>query len=205
MNKTLKFLKDVYPIDITQPFIPAPISREWGLLRIMRKLNFTKGAEIGVYEGLYAARICRNNPQMKFYCIDSWTEYDGYEDFEGISLKEKYQEVIERMKPYNAEVIKAFSMDAVKRFKDNSLDFVYIDAAHDFEHVYEDIREWSKKVKSGGIISGHDYGEGARSRDYVHTLQVVPAWTQAYQIHPWFVLDADWERSWMWVKTRQPV
>ena len=43
------------------------------------------------------------------------------------------------------------------------------------------------------------------SRDYVHTLQVVPAWTQAYQIHPWFVLDADWERSWMWVKTRQPV
>lgn len=41
--------------------------------------------------------------------------------------------------------------------------------------------------------------------DITQPLQVVPAWTQAYQIHPWFVLDADWERSWMWVKTRQPV
>ena len=48
-------------------------------------------------------------------------------------------------------------MDAVKDFKDESLDFVYIDANHGYESTKEDIREWSKKVKKGGIVSGHDY------------------------------------------------
>ena len=48
-------------------------------------------------------------------------------------------------------------MDAVKDFADRSLDFVYIDANHEPQFVEEDIREWSKKVKVGGIVSGHDY------------------------------------------------
>jgi hypothetical protein len=42
-------------------------------------------------------------------------------------------------------------------FDDESLDFVYIDANHRPDFVREDIREWTKKVKKGGIVSGHDY------------------------------------------------
>jgi predicted O-methyltransferase YrrM len=50
-------------------------------------------------------------------------------------------------------------MEAVKDFKDESLDFVFIDGNHQYSYVLEDITEWSKKVRSGGIVSGHDYFE----------------------------------------------
>ena len=48
-------------------------------------------------------------------------------------------------------------MDAVVDVADESLDFVFIDADHKYVSVCEDIREWSKKVRIGGIVSGHDY------------------------------------------------
>jgi SAM-dependent methyltransferase len=49
------------------------------------------------------------------------------------------------------------SQDAVHQFDDASLDFVFIDASHEYEDVKDDIRVWIKKVKPGGILAGHDY------------------------------------------------
>lgn len=56
-----------------------------------------------------------------------------------------------------AAIIKARSVEASKQFENESLDLVYIDAAHDFESVCADIKAWYPKVKSGGILAGHDY------------------------------------------------
>lgn len=53
--------------------------------------------------------------------------------------------------------------EAVGLFRDESLDLVYIDANHAYEHALEDIRDWLPKVKPGGIIAGHDYAlDGVR-------------------------------------------
>ena len=100
-------------------------------------------------------------------------------------------------------------MDAVKTFEDGSLDFVFIDGNHAFEYVTEDIAEWSKKVRKGGIISGHDYFR-SRSGVYIHVKDVVQGWTYSHGIHPWFILEGKFEtntglidnkwKSWMWVK-----
>lgn len=49
------------------------------------------------------------------------------------------------------------SGDAVYMFADASLDFVYIDACHDYENVKNDISLYLPKIKNGGIIAGHDY------------------------------------------------
>lgn len=121
------------------------------------KQGFKVGAEIGVWSGYYSEILCKAIPNLKLYCIDSWTPYAGY----GFSDRHGYStiltEVTEKLKPYNCVLIKKFSMDAVKDFKDESLDFVYIDGNHEYKYVQEDIREWTKKVKKGGIVSGHDY------------------------------------------------
>ena len=37
------------------------------------------------------------------------------------------------------------------------MDFVFLDAAHDYENVKEDILSWYPKVKVGGWLTGHDY------------------------------------------------
>jgi len=47
-------------------------------------------------------------------------------------------------------------VDAARSFNDESLDFVFIDAAHDYESVRADVRAWYPKVKTGGVIAGDD-------------------------------------------------
>ena len=65
---------------------------------------------------------------------------------------------IERTKDVkNIIKIKKTSVDATKDFPDRSLDAVYIDAEHDEESVYSDIKAWRPKIKLGGFLCGHDY------------------------------------------------
>ena len=40
---------------------------------------------------------------------------------------------------------------------DRWADFVFIDAAHSYEAVRDDIRLWAPKVRLGGWLGGHDY------------------------------------------------
>ncbi len=43
---------------------------------------------------------------------------------------------------------------------DQSLDFVYLDARHDFQGVFSDLIAWWPKLRIGGVIAGHDYCDG---------------------------------------------
>lgn len=51
----------------------------------------------------------------------------------------------------------ATSVQASRQFDDESLDFVFIDADHEYESVKADIAAWWPKVKPGGILAGHDF------------------------------------------------
>ena len=70
-----------------------------------------------------------------------------------------YEIFTNNMKPveryYN--VFRMPSVEAAKKFEDESLDVVFIDLTHTYESVKEDIGLWLPKVKRGGILSGHDY------------------------------------------------
>lgn len=52
------------------------------------------------------------------------------------------------------------SLEATAKIPDYSLDFVYIDARHDYESVMEDLNAWQSKVRPGGVLAGHDYIDG---------------------------------------------
>lgn len=118
------------------------------------KLGFKIGAEIGVLEGVYSEALCAVNPELKLYCIDSWGVNERRHH--NYHLK-AYEKAKIRLSPYKTTLIHKFSMDAVKDFSNESLDFVYIDADHRIQFVRDDIIEWSKRVKKGGVVSGHDY------------------------------------------------
>lgn len=128
------------------------------LAQEFRRLGFTVGAEIGVHEGTYSKELCQANPGLKLYSIDPWKAHEGYRDIKKLStFSNAHEQAVRRLKPYGCILIRKMSLDAVKDFEDNSLDFVYIDGNHSFDWVMRDIIEWTHKVRKNGIVSGHDY------------------------------------------------
>ena len=54
-------------------------------------------------------------------------------------------------------MIQDTSINSVNRYKDGSLDFIYIDGVHSRDAVRKDINLYLPKLKKGGIISGDDF------------------------------------------------
>jgi hypothetical protein len=74
------------------------------------------------------------------------------------SMKEVEEIFDNRVKTTNnIEKIKLSSEEASKMFENESLDFVYIDGDHSIKGIETDLNCWYPKIKSSGIISGHDY------------------------------------------------
>lgn len=55
------------------------------------------------------------------------------------------------------EILQGDSAEMLSRLQDNELDYVYLDATHDYEHPKKEMEICNKKVKSTGMIMGHDY------------------------------------------------
>jgi hypothetical protein len=54
-------------------------------------------------------------------------------------------------------VIVSDSADAARQFADDSLEAVWIDAAHGYEYVARDLAGWQGKVSLGGLLGGDDF------------------------------------------------
>lgn len=66
------------------------------------------------------------------------------------------------------QMVTDYSVHAAERFSDGSIDFAFIDAAHDEASVRADIRAWRPKVKRGGTLAGDDYNTYESVRKVVH-------------------------------------
>ena len=179
---------------------------------LFNELGFKVGAEIGVLEGVFSEILSREMPQAHIYSIDPWTFYPmrknarKQKDYDRI-----YPRAVERLSVYpNNEIIKGDSIVTAATFADECLDFVFIDGNHEFQAITNDICEWVKKVKKGGILSGHDYGN-SHDRQFGNVKDVVNAYTMSKRITPLFVIEtapymnnrdseAYRETSFFWVK-----
>lgn len=178
------------------PLIEIPNVGRDDLAKLFHELNFKLGAEVGVAAGEYSRVICENNPQLTKMCgVDPWKYYKEYKDY----VREKTFTNLKigafgRLAKFTFyEFIEEFSMDALKRFEDNSLDFVYIDANHLDPYVTNDIFSWANKVRSGGIISGHDW-QSPRKQNY-KVKEAVTRYVVDHKINPFFVFGSKERRS----------
>ena len=135
-------------------------------------INYFSGpahfVEIGSYKGrsssFMAVEIARSGKAIQFDCVDTWEgseEHQAGKEFEDPDVvnRQMFDVFLNNMSPvkgyYNP--VRMTSLEAADQYDDASLDFVFIDAAHDYDSVRADILAWEPKVKIGGIISGHDY------------------------------------------------
>lgn len=171
--------------------------RDEALPAVLRAVGAKRGAEIGVERGHFSKVLCTGVPGLHLEAVDAWAAYEGYrEHVTQEKLDRFYEEAVERLAPYSARLHWGFSHVVAKEFAPASLDFVYIDANHTLPQVIADLAGWVPKVRSGGIIAGHDYGRASVG----HVREAVEAWTSAYRIRPWFVLAGDRSPSFLWVQ-----
>lgn len=158
------------------------------------------GAEIGVEQGVFSEIICQTGTVEKLFSIDAWKAYRGYRDHTRQNKLDRFYEISqERLKSYHCQIVRKFSREAAGDFMDESLDFVYIDANHDYNHVYEDLTIWSKKVKHGGIISGHDYIRRKGQKQFYAVIGAVNNFVKANKIKGLTIYRGDVVPSWMFV------
>ena len=110
--------------------------------------------EVGSWKGRSAVymgvEIYNSKKNIKLDCVDYFNAYNGH-----------YNEFLKNIKPLSHIIkgIKGSSIQISKKYKNNSLDFVFIDAGHTYDDVIDDLTNWLPKLKKTGLIAGHDYCE----------------------------------------------
>jgi predicted O-methyltransferase YrrM len=119
--------------------------------------------EVGAWKGMsacyMAVEIINSGKNIRFDCVDTWDYVDTSNEIDKSQFDELFNIFSKNIEPVknNINIVKSLSWDGALNYDDNSLDFVFIDAGHDYESVKKDLNAWFPKVKNGGIIAGHDY------------------------------------------------
>lgn len=178
--------------------IPDRLPNRIALTAAIGKAGLKFCAEIGVARGYYSEQMCRNIPDIKLICVDPWLPSRNHRDPE--KLHGWMIRAQRRLKRWDVKFMATTSMDAVKQVADESLDFVYIDALHDYIHVTEDITAWNAKVRVGGVIAGHDWGDVGEA---IKVKKAVMDYVAAHKIDNLCLTlpcVEDINQSWYWVK-----
>jgi hypothetical protein len=129
-------------------------------------------AEIGVWKGDFSKAILEIARPTKLHLIDPWKFEPSEEYAESLygrnavagqaAMDATFEGVRRRFAREIAAgtvaVHRAASSDAAGEFADGSLDWVYIDGNHLYEHVKADLEAYCRKVRPGGYLAGDDYG-----------------------------------------------
>lgn len=138
-------------------------SHQWLKNFINEHEDIKTGVEVGVAFGSNMKTLLEGTNLEKLfgvdpYVIDTWDlsgtldvekEYGGFDSL--------YEHVSEFLKSYGtrSKLIRMTSEEASKKFKNESLDFVFIDGDH--YDIENDVKYWEPKVRDGGYIMGHDW------------------------------------------------
>ncbi|CAL6335533.1 unnamed protein product [Bathycoccus prasinos] len=140
-----------------------PLKRRNDIGFLLEREGFTIGAELGVRTGNFASRTLQSwKSCSKYVLVDAWVPLDNYKDLANkrADVQEKnFVKTLTKLAQYKEiiEVCRNLTTNCATKFKQNTFDYIYIDARHDFKGVLVDLREWWPLLKDGGIFAGHDY------------------------------------------------
>lgn len=122
--------------------------------------------EIGVFAGRSAVYMAEKIKELGLKVqFDAVDHFNGSGEHQSELSKyppdELYNTCLQNVKNRGVEnyinVIRKESIEFSKTCEDGTYDFIFVDAAHDYNGVKLDLAAWTPKLKTGGIIAGDDY------------------------------------------------
>ena len=151
--KTIEEVGDAYP-------------KEWishkGLFPYVKRLGEKlKGIEIGTCRAESTAYFLEKCPNIDL--LTTIDPYKGYQDWNGEITQEtvdRFMEVAKKnLKKYGKRVkmLREESGNAASNFKNESVDFIFVDGDHSYDATLADCEAYYPLLKKGGLFCGHDY------------------------------------------------
>ena len=128
------------------------------------------GAELGVCRGINAVQLYFASKPQKMYLVDLWhnnkqAKSNRVLEFQPNNYYDQVKNMFSKEVKENKVVIKRTdSIEWLSSLKDDSLDWVYLDSLHYYDHIKKEISLSLDKIKSGGLIMGHDFHSGDAQR-----------------------------------------
>jgi predicted O-methyltransferase YrrM len=150
--------------------------------------------EVGSWKGRSAAfmavEIANSGKEISLHCVDHWQGSDEEAHHSDPDRNNLHAVFLKNMKnaPITVHTHKEDSVIAAGRFKDKSVDFIWIDAGHDYDSVKADILAWWPKLRPGGTMGGDD-------------LPMDGVFQAVTEIFPHY--DAGNETGWSWWRVRK--
>lgn len=118
--------------------------------------HFPKGgvvAEIGVNKGEFSTKVLQLTQPNKFHVVDMWSSKRYHSGIQRI-VESKFDQEIKQGK---MELNLGMSTEVIPTFPDHYFDWVYLDTDHLLDNTRLELELLRTKMKSNGIIAGHDY------------------------------------------------
>jgi len=177
-----KIVDMVIPERILQLKVHSGMTRA-GLYKMFADKGFKVGCEVGVQRGRNAFVMLENIPDLKLYLVEPYADHPSNDRLFGKKVHDKFRkQAHKRLEGRDVVWVEKFSEECFREIPDKTLDFVYIDGEHTWDYAVVDLSVWNNKVKTGGIISGHDFGYKG-NKNYKHSGRITEALTHFTEIY----------------------
>ena len=161
----------IQPSIYYQKPIPPLRTRE-DLGALLNSEGLTRGAELGVLKGAFAGHTIKHWTNCAYYLlVDSWQQLENYVDLnnkDNQTMNRYMNLTFVRLAKYNTtgrvKVCRGFTTVCAQQIPNESLDYVYVDARHDYKGALLDLEAWWPKLRHNGIMAGHDFIDAAEIR-----------------------------------------
>jgi len=140
----------------------------------VKNLNNCNFLEIGAWAGkstAYMANLIREQDKnIKFYTVDTFLgeptcqfHLDKVQQLGGTIFNEFWSNISDLGLQSYVHPIISTSHNCIDKIRDKEFGFIFIDGAHDYESVNNDLHHVYDHVSNGGLIGGHDYNSQCKS------------------------------------------
>lgn len=173
---------------------------EFPLLCDWRK--FETAIEIGVDRGTFSELFFTCRRLRHFIGVDDYenhSEFPYQRDTDLHIAATRYSQCrfASLMRASGATIADAIASGDLGHIKERKVDFVYIDAGHEYEDAKMDIATWWPLVSDRGILAGHDY-----DKTHPGVQQAVQEFAEQYDLSVY--LTREHPNSWYCYKSGRP-